>query len=87
MECTTDFAGINPSEDLLISEVKHKSYMKVNEEGTEAAAVTSVEIRYTSAPMGFLVRADRPFVFVIHDSHTNAVLFMGKITNPTPAAE
>jgi serine protease inhibitor len=75
-----DFTGINPAGGLFISKVKHKSYVKVNEEGTEAAAVTSVQIDGTAMKPEF--RVDRPFVFVIHDIHTNAMLFMGKIVNP-----
>jgi serpin B len=75
-----DFTGINPAGGLFISKVKHKSYVKVNEEGTEAAAVTSVQIDGTAMKPEF--RVDRPFVFVIHDVHTNAMLFMGKIVNP-----
>jgi serine protease inhibitor len=75
-----DFTGINPAGGLFISKVKHKSYVKVNEEGTEAAAVTSVQIDVTS--VGNQLRIDRPFIFVIHDSHSQALLFMGKIVNP-----
>ncbi len=71
-------------ERLYISEVKHKTFVKVNEEGTEAAAVTSVEMRATSAgPYGFLMRVDRPFVFVIRENCSKAILFMGKIVKPT----
>jgi len=76
-----DFTGINRQGNLQISEVKHKTYVKVDEEGTEAAAVTSVEIGFTSAPFSFTV--DRPFVFVIHENHSGTILFMGKIVDPT----
>lgn len=76
-----DFTGINPAGGLFISRVKHKTYVKVNEEGTEAAAVTSVEMsKGVSTPVS--VRIDRPFLFVIHDKHSKAMLFMGKITDP-----
>jgi serine protease inhibitor len=61
--------------------VKHKTYVKVNEEGTEAAAVTSVEIGKGVA-MPVTVQVDRPFLFVIHDKHSKAMLFMGKIVDP-----
>ena len=77
-----DFTGINPMGGLFISNVKHKTYVKVNEEGTEAAAVTSVEIGYESEPLRFEMNVNRPFLFVIHDAHSNALLFMGKIVNP-----
>ena len=76
-----DFTGINRQGNLKITEVKHKTYVKVDEEGTEAAAVTSVEIGLTSAPSSFTV--DRPFLFVIHENHSGTILFMGKIVDPT----
>ncbi len=75
-----DFSGIDGALDLYISEVKHKTYVKVNEEGTEAAAVTSVEVSLSAAPTE--IRVDRPFLFVIHDRHSGALLFMGKIVDP-----
>jgi serine protease inhibitor len=75
-----DFTGINPAGELYIDEVKHKTYVKVNEEGTEAAAATSVQIDKLGAPAEMLV--NRPFLFVIHDKHSKAMLFMGKIADP-----
>lgn len=75
-----DFSGISKGGELFISDVKHKTYVKVNEEGTEAAAVTSVEATTTSGPAIF--RADRPFVFAIRDYHSNTLLFLGKIMKP-----
>jgi serine protease inhibitor len=71
--------------DLYISEVKHKAVVDVNEEGTEAAAVTSIEMRVTSIqePMDrFSFVADRPFFFVIRDDATGALLFMGTLCDP-----
>jgi serpin B len=68
-----------------ISEVKHKAYAEVNEEGTEAAAVTSVEMRTTSLgppPKTFRMVVDHPFFFAIRDNQTGAILFMGSITEP-----
>jgi serine protease inhibitor len=78
---SADFTGINRLGNLLITEVKHKTYVKVDEEGTVAAAVTSVGVGYTSAPFEFVV--DRPFLFVIHENHSGTILFMGKIVDPT----
>ncbi|MBN2497838.1 MAG: serpin family protein [Deltaproteobacteria bacterium] len=80
-----DFSGINPDAGLAITQVKHKTYVKVDEEGTEAAAVTSVEFGTTSTqqPETFTMRADRPFLFVIHERSTGALLFMGKIVDPS----
>ena len=71
---------------LFISLVKQKSYLDVNEEGTEAAAVTTVTVR-ASAMMRprppFEMIVDRPFLFVISEKKTHAILFMGIITDPT----
>jgi serpin B len=72
-----DFTRIDKRGQLFISEVKHKTFVQVDEEGTEAAAVTSVEISRTS--MGLVIRVDRPFVFAIRENHSGTILFMGKI--------
>ncbi|RLB52554.1 MAG: serpin family protein, partial [Deltaproteobacteria bacterium] len=76
-----DFSGIVAAGGLFISRVRHKTYVRVDEEGTEAAAVTSVEVGATSAQPD-IFRVDRPFVFVIHDNHSGALLFAGKIVSP-----
>ena len=78
-----DFSGINPNGDLYISRVIHKTFVDVNEEGTEAAAVTIVEMLESSAVTAISMIVNRPFVFVIWDHTTGAILFMGKITEPT----
>ena len=78
-----DFTGINPGGELFISKVKHKTYVDVNEEGTEAAAVTAVEIQLTAAPgEPVTMRINRPFFFVIRETNSGAILFMGKIIDP-----
>jgi serpin B len=77
-----DFTNMYKQGGLFISKVKHKTFVEVNEEGTEAAAVTSVEIGETSAGGGFAMRVDRPFVFVIRENHSGTMLFMGKIVEP-----
>jgi len=64
---------------LYISLVRHKTFVDINEEGTEAAAVTATGASVTSAPLVELVRVDRPFVFVIRERLTGTVLFMGKV--------
>ena len=74
-----DFSGINPDEDLCISRVQHKTFIEVNEEGTEAAAVTSVGIRVVSARQGTPVHVNRPFVLVIRERHSGTLLFIGKV--------
>lgn len=66
-----------------ISEVKQKTYIDVDEKGTEAAAVTSVECRTTSVQVDrFSMIVDRPFFFTITDEKTGVILFMGAVSNP-----
>ncbi|NIS15489.1 MAG: serpin family protein [Aliifodinibius sp.] len=78
-----DFTRINNEIDLHITSVLHSTFVQVDEEGTEAAAVTVVEIGTTSIdPNEKLMHINRPFFFVIHDQYTDAILFMGKIANP-----
>ena len=75
-----DFTRLNPSGALCISDVRHKTFVDVNEEGTEAAAATSVEISFTSlaAPL----QVDRPFVFAIRERLSGTILFLGRVMNP-----
>lgn len=68
--------------DLYISEVKHKAFVEVNEEGTEAAAATSIGIALTSA-MPFTFVADHPFLMMIRDQRTDALLFVGVVVDPS----
>ncbi|MEO6095233.1 MAG: serpin family protein [Fibrobacteria bacterium] len=77
-----DFTGIRKAGDLTISDVIHKTYVNVDEEGTEAAAVTAVAIKLTAMPMD-LIRLDRPFVFVLREKTSGTILFLGRIMDPT----
>lgn len=77
-----DFRNIAEAE-LSIDEVKHKTFIEVNEEGTEAAAVTSIGIVETSVPQIPYVILDRPFLLVIRENRLGSVLFMGKVMDPT----
>jgi serpin B len=77
-----NLTGISDAAKLVISEVMHKSYIKVDERGTEAAAVTGVTIIVTSVGPDNSFRADHPFVFAIREKDTNAILFIGKVMNP-----
>jgi serine protease inhibitor len=65
-----------------ISKVKHKTFVDVNEKGTEAAAVTSVEVGITSIPP--TISVDRPFVFAIRERLSGTVLFVGLVMDPLP---
>jgi len=72
----------NDINDLAITDVKHKTYIEVDEEGTEAAAVTSVTIGTTSfMPDGFF--GTKPFVFIIRDDRSGTILFIGKVEDPS----
>jgi len=71
----------NGSPGVFIDKVKHKTYIDVNEEGTEASAVTSVEMKLKGIS-GFTMRVDRPFIFVIRENQSNTMLFIGKIVEP-----
>jgi serine protease inhibitor len=77
-----DFSGIT-DESIFIGRVKHKSFVEVNEKGTEAAAVTSIEFRLTTAiPQQTNFHVDRPFVFAIVEKTTGAILFLGRVMEP-----
>ncbi len=78
-----DFSGMDGKRDLFISEVFHKSFVDVNEEGTEAAAATGVVIRAMAMPAEpSEFRADHPFVFLIRDEPTGSILFLGRVNDP-----
>lgn len=80
-----DFSGMTGAQDITISEVIHKAFVEVNEEGTEAAAATAVIMKATSAmdpePIPEF-RADHPFIFIIEDETTGQILFIGRVVNP-----
>jgi serpin B len=77
-----DFAGITTEKQLMISNIKHKAYIEVNEEKTEAAAANLVVMRPVSAgelkPAPKIFKADHPFIFMILDNKTKRILFMGR---------
>jgi serpin B len=80
-----DFSGIDPKGGLAISDVMHKAFVDVAEQGTEAAAATGIAIRATSMPMPepvVVFRADHPFLFLIRDTRTGIILFIGRLMNP-----
>ncbi len=78
-----DFSGMRPiPPELYIDEVKHKTFVEVNETGTEAAAATSVTMGTRGAEIVVDMLVDRPFFFAIMDNDSGTILFMGEITNP-----
>ncbi|MEJ2616006.1 MAG: serpin family protein [Ignavibacteriaceae bacterium] len=76
-----DFTGIYPPGGIWISEVKHKTYIKVDEEGTEAAAATSVEF-VKGINSSFRLKFNKPFIYIIRERNSNTILFIGKMVNP-----
>lgn len=85
-----DFTGMSSTGELYIGEVIHKAFVAVDESGTEAAAATVVEVKASGVgirhPKPVIFTADHPFVFLIRHRASGAILFMGRVTNPKPAA-
>jgi serpin B len=78
-----DFSGITDKTDLIISDVIHKAFVSVDEEGTEAAAATAVIISQTSMPTEIAdVNLNHSFIFLIRDITTGSTLFIGRVINP-----
>jgi len=79
-----DFSGMTGGRDLFISEVVHKAFVSVDEAGTEAAAATAVVMKRLALPEEPVeVSVDRPFIFLIRDVQTGAILFVGRIVDPS----
>jgi serpin B len=77
-----DFSRLDGRKDLYITGVFHKAFIEVNEAGTEAAAATAVVVGWKSALPPPVFRADHPFLFVVMDTQTGTILFMGRVTHP-----
>ena len=81
-----DFSGMDGQKDLYISAVHHKTWVKVDEEGTEAAAVTAVGVMalaMSQQPKPFEMIVDHPFFCAITERDSGAILFAGIINNPS----
>src|SRR5262249_5997757 len=79
-----DFSGMSNSR-LYLSKIEHQSFVEVNEQGTEAAAVTTGIVSMSAVlnePPPFQMVVDRPFLFVISDQKTKSILFMGMVFDP-----
>jgi len=80
-----DFSGIDDTRELFLSAVIHQAVVDVNEDGTEAAAATAMMMEAEAAPPSdppIVFRADHPFVYLIRDTSTGAVLFAGRLNDP-----
>ncbi len=87
---SADFSGMVANARLNISDVLHKAFVEVNEEGTEAAAATAVTIELTSVREPEPIpefRADHPFLFLIQDNQTKSILFLGRVVNPNASEQ
>jgi serpin B len=86
---TADFSGMTGDKSLSISAAIHKAYIDVDETGTEAAAATAVVMSAMAMrpmappPPPIIFRADHPFLFLIRENATGAILFLGRVTDPT----
>ncbi|MBW3002652.1 serpin family protein [Candidatus Woesearchaeota archaeon] len=78
-----DFSGMDGSQILFIHSVIHQAFVEVNEEGTEAAAATGVEMAFKAMPMVKTFRADHPFIFLIQERNSGNILFMGRVVDPS----
>ncbi|MDV2481424.1 serpin family protein [Methanoculleus sp. Wushi-C6] len=80
-----DLSGMDGTRNLFVSDVVHKAFVDVNEEGTEAAAATGVVVKLVSAPIEDttpVFKADHPFVFLIVENDSGTILFIGRVANP-----
>lgn len=78
-----DFSKMDGSRELYLQNVVHEAFVNVNEEGTEAAAATAVIVGRTSMPEVHTFEATRPFLFLVRDIETGAVVFLGRVTDPS----
>jgi serpin B len=78
-----DFSGMDGTHNLYISDVFHDAFINVAEKGTEAAAATGVVMKDAAAFIGLAVDATRPFIYFLYDQPTGAILFMGRVQDPS----
>lgn len=77
-----DFSGMSPEKNLFLSNVFHKSFVEINEEGTEAAAGSASEVGFRIKLPSIEFSADHPFLFFIRHNKTNSILFYGRFCSP-----
>jgi len=79
-----DFSGITTQEQLYISKVVHQANISVDEKGTEASAATAVQMEVAAMPSKQVtLHVDRPFIFAVRDTKTGAILFLGRVADPS----
>lgn len=78
-----NFSRLRAKKDVMITDVKHKTFIDVTEEGTKAAAATSVEVGVTSMPMTKEIKFDRPFAYAIRELKSGQLIFLGVLADPT----
>ncbi|XP_064189297.1 leukocyte elastase inhibitor-like [Anguilla rostrata] len=78
----SDFSGMSPNNELVVSKVVHKSFVEVNEEGTEATAATAAVMAVRSVNLPVMFIADHPFLFFIRHNPTQSILFHGRFCSP-----
>jgi serpin B len=81
-ENKADFSGMTGRQNLSISKIAQKNFINVNEKGTEAASASYTGFVDVAAPIAIWIRIDRPFLFLILDRPTGALLFMGRMEDP-----
>ena len=81
-----DFSGLSGQEGLYLGAAVHQAFVDVHEEGTKAAAVSGFDNRASDSDVA-LFSADHPFVFLIRDTRTGCVLFLGRVVNPKAEGE
>jgi serpin B len=82
-DTVADFSAMDGTNELFIGGVYHKAFVAVDEKGTEAAAATAVVMQVESVSMPDLhLIVDRPFIFLIRDNTSGAILFLGRVVNP-----
>lgn len=80
---SADLSGVSGKSNLFVTQVVQKAFIEVNEEGSEAAAVTVVQTNTRSISLPTIFKADRPFMFFIRDNQTGMLLFQGRVSDPS----
>ena len=80
---SADFSGMTGNRELFITDIFHKAFVAVDEKGTEASAATAVLMGMGGSSAEIALTIDRPFIYLIRDTETGTILFMGRVLDPT----